>query len=222
MSQPVPYRLAWIGLLLLMLPVLLPGQTAPDRRFDPEALEAYRADPDYAYGLEPLPEAPEPPPRLGAGWLAVWKVFMYVVVGGVLILLLYMILSRTILRPARRVAGPSELPGLKVEDLQDLPYDRLVQEAEVAGDYRRAVRLRFLQTLKRLDAIDLIAWRDNKTNQDYYYELYDSPLRHDFEALSRIYDYVWYGHFDLPAERYPLLRTRFEAFQSRLNAYETA
>jgi hypothetical protein len=222
MRQLHLHILGWGLLLCLWLPAPLRAQRAEPRAFDQEALEAHRADKEYAYGLEPLPEAPDPPASWGTGWLRVWKVFMYVVVGGVLVLLLYMILTRTILRPARKVAPASELPGMPVEDLRELPFGALIAEAEAAGAYRRAIRLLFLQTLKHLHATDWIDWRDNKTNQDYAHELYETPLRQDFEALALSYDYVWYGHFELWPERYQALRHRFDAFQSRLKTHETA
>lgn len=213
------------GLLVWLLwggTAYLPAQSEEARTFNQEALEGYRADPAYAYGLEPIPDAPEPPRPLNPLWLTLWKGFMYVVIGGVLILLVYMVLARTLLRPSRRVAGASELPEMRVEDLRDLPYVELIAEAEAAGDYRRSVRLLFLQTLRELHAGNWIDWRDNKTNQDYYYQLYDTPLRDGFEALALAYDYIWYGHFDLDAGRYAGLRQRFSTFQSRLHRHETA
>lgn len=213
-------HIVWAGLLALLYlpagPALL-AQPAAERSFDAEALEAYRADPAYAYGPEPLPDAPTAPPRLSSFWLMIWKGAMYLGVAGLLGLLVYLILRRTLLRPSRQVGGAgSSLPELRVEDLRELPFEALIAAAEAAGDYREAVRLLFIQTLKRLDTQAWIDWRDHKTNQDYYYELYDTPLRGDFEALALSYDYVWYGQFGLSPARFTQLRARFVAFHARL------
>ena len=78
--------------------------------------------------------------------------------------------------------------------------EKLIQAAISAGDYRVAVRLLYLKTLRALDDSELIQWKTGKTNSDYIMELSNSNLKEQFQEATRIYEYVWYGEFELESQ----------------------
>lgn len=82
-------------------------------------------------------------------------------------------------------------------DIHAINYDSQIQSALQAGDFRLAVRLWFLRSLKEMTDRDLINWKIDKTNSDYYYELSGSGLQQQFGRVSLIYDYIWYGDFEV-------------------------
>lgn len=82
-------------------------------------------------------------------------------------------------------------------DIHAINYDSQIQSALQASDFRLAVRLWFLRSLKEMTDRDLINWKIDKTNSDYYYELSGSGLQQQFGRVSLIYDYIWYGDFEV-------------------------
>lgn len=95
-------------------------------------------------------------------------------------------------------------------------YDRFISTAEGEGKFNQATRYWYLKTLKNLKDKELIQYSPDKTNQEYVFELSNSPLQKRFRELTRNYEYVWYGEFFLQEERYQNMRTSFEAFNQEV------
>lgn len=107
----------------------------------------------------------------------------------------------------------SEMPT----DIHTLDFDSLVREAVNAGEYRRAVRLLYLESLKILSNRGWIDWQINKTNYDYQLELKSTPVSLPFDDLTLHYEHVWYGDFPIDATRYHRIEQIFRNFQNRLS-----
>ncbi|NVO86775.1 DUF4129 domain-containing protein, partial [Hymenobacter terrestris] len=105
------------------------------------------------------------------------------------------------------------------EDIRGIDFAAELARAEQAGNYRLALRLGYLQTLRQLSDQGLIAWQPDKTNHDYLRELAGTPPRAaGFRALTRQFEYVWYGELPLSAHQYPELREQQRSFQNELLA----
>ena len=104
------------------------------------------------------------------------------------------------------------------EDLHTTDFDRLVEEAVAAGQYRRAVRLLYLKTLQTLADDGLIAWQRDKTNHAYVEELRRPALRPAFARLTDLFEFVWYGDFPVDAALYARMQQHFAAFGDHLHA----
>lgn len=96
------------------------------------------------------------------------------------------------------------------EHIGELDIPSLIRNAVAAGDYRLAVRWQFLRTLNDLDRLKLIRFAPYKTNFDYRRELGDQPLNRLFREICRVYEYAWYGRFELGKEAYERSRLAFE------------
>lgn len=101
-------------------------------------------------------------------------------------------------------------------DIHALDFDSLVQSAVNEGEYRRAVRLLYLESLKTLSKRGWIDWQINKTNHDYQLELSNTRVAMPFDDLTLHYEYVWYGDFPIDGERYQRVEQVFRNFQKRL------
>ena len=88
------------------------------------------------------------------------------------------------------------------EELERADLDALLSEALAKGDYRLAIRYRFLKLLLGLSRGGHIEWHPEKTNSDYLRELTDPVRRHEFQMASRIFEYTWYGEQSLNGEGY--------------------
>ena len=102
------------------------------------------------------------------------------------------------------------------DDLFSIDYEKGLSEATARGQYRLAVRLWYLQTLKILAEKDLIHYRHGTTNQDYVAQLNRHGAFRDFFRLTRHFEYTWYGQFSLSAEAYERIKADFLQFQKGL------
>ena len=75
--------------------------------------------------------------------------------------------------------------------------------------YREAVRMLYLIYIKELNDAGLIRLAKNKTGKDYAYELKNSETRKEFRKLSRLYEYVWFGQFDIAGAKFAVIEQDF-------------
>jgi hypothetical protein len=68
--------------------------------------------------------------------------------------------------------------------------------------------------LKELTDKNLIHWQIDKTNNDYTIELSKSKFSSQFNELALLYEYIWYGDFDLNEERFKSTIEKFNAFKA--------
>ncbi len=83
------------------------------------------------------------------------------------------------------------------ENILITDYDNLIIKAKQKEDYRLAIRYSYLKSLKKLAEFDIIEWDYEKTNSDYYREIKNLDLKNQFQYISYIYNYCWYGEFNL-------------------------
>lgn len=193
-------------------------------------LQRYRDDKAYQYTLQPAESL--------SAWERFWRWFwgkwyelmsnegsrtivnflLWVLAIGVL---LYVILR---LVGADKVAlwlGRNQRAGLAMEEVEDIhaiAYTDAIREAEAAGRYREAIRYRFLQAMKALTDKNIIQWHRHKTNVDYARELASHPVLPAFEQVRRIYEYAWYGEFDVTEGMYQAIDPAFQQFHKQVGA----
>ncbi len=96
------------------------------------------------------------------------------------------------------------------EDIHEINFQQVIAKAESDGDYRSAVRYRFLWVLKLLADKKLIMWNREKTNRDYVREIAHLNIHSGFKEVAHIFDHVWYGEFKLTKEHYEQVRKKFD------------
>lgn len=100
---------------------------------------------------------------------------------------------------------------IKNEDIQ-----QLIQEAIQQKDYRLAIRYYYLHILKMLSDGEFIEWQLQKTNADYISEIEEPELKQPFGHITWLYDYIWYGEFDIDEVKYTRLEPTFTSFKKRI------
>jgi hypothetical protein len=83
---------------------------------------------------------------------------------------------------------------------KDLP--RLIELAIAEENYRLATRYQYVLLLQQLSNKELIIWEQQKTNEDYIKEVQHKNIHTEFEEITRFYDFVWYGNFDVNYQEY--------------------
>lgn len=97
------------------------------------------------------------------------------------------------------------------QDIQDL-----IEAAIAQGDFRLAVRYSYLSILKKMMEQSLIDWKIQKTNHDYIKELPEGMLKTGFTSITRIYDYIWYGGFELDQSSFDAVKRSFHQVEEAL------
>jgi len=103
------------------------------------------------------------------------------------------------------------------ENIFDINYQKEIEKAVNAGDYRLSIRLMFLRLLKQLSQKKIIEYKQERTNFDYLSQLYPTGYYNDFFRLTRNYEYAWYGKFDVSRETFGIIKNEFENFDRKLS-----
>jgi hypothetical protein len=141
----------------------------------------------------------------------IFRVLPYLLLGFLVFLLIRFFLKvnannlRTKAKEEGSVLFTEEEQIIKNEDIP-----ALIKEAINQKNYRLAIRYYYLLSLKHLTESDRISWEAQKTNEDYIKEIEKDHLKVGFKNITRIYDYVWYGEFNVDALKFEALKSPFE------------
>lgn len=98
------------------------------------------------------------------------------------------------------------------ENIHGIDFEAAIQHAVESRNFRLAVRLLYLQSLKKLTDNGLINWQLNKTNIAYVKELQGTAYHQHFGHLTFQFENNWYG--DLPINE-----TEFEKVSDQFNQF---
>lgn len=98
-----------------------------------------------------------------------------------------------------------------IEDIHVIDFAGSIEQAVEARNFRLAVRLLYLQTLKHLTDAGRIVWKSDKTNRQYVQEMKNA----DFEQLTTQFEYVWYGDFPVDERQFSTIQNQFREFIER-------
>lgn len=210
------------------------------KKFDVKSIEKYKSDKEFDY-TEPT-EKLEPTllekvffwlkkqllrflewvfgVKYAKGILAtILTALPYVVAGLVLFLLIKFFIKTNSKSPILFSNNKSIINFSEDEKLlQNADLDALIKKAISDNDYRLAVRFLYLKTLKQLTDKKLVVWEQQKTNEDYTNEITSTQLKKTFENITRVYDFVWYGNFQINKVQFNTINLDFEATNNLINA----
>ncbi|MEL7004537.1 MAG: hypothetical protein AAFN93_17655 [Bacteroidota bacterium] len=197
------------------------------RSFDEEKIEEYKSEYDYGTG-----------PKEGLSWwdrFIYWlgklisklfylgtttpfgKIIIYFLCGAVII---YAILKYLKLDVRQIFFSGTDKGNLEYnvfeEDIHEMDFEKLIQEAIDQHEYRNAIRLIYLYSLRNLSDHHLIDWKPGKTNHDYIYEVEDQNLRTGFSQLSFYFDYAWYGDFKINQQLFDKVNNIYSNWKGNL------
>ena len=134
-----------------------------------------------------------------------------------LVVLIMMILKVNAFKVFYRGEGASTMPyNVLDENIHEMDFDQLIQEAIAQHDYRKAVRLLFLKSLKMLADKHYIHWEQGKTNHDYLLELSATDLKKGFHELNYYFEYAWYGNFSVTHETFLKIQHVFKVWRDNV------
>ncbi|WP_353777708.1 DUF4129 domain-containing protein [Winogradskyella sp. 3972H.M.0a.05] len=146
-----------------------------------------------------------------------FRVLPYILLAVLLYLLIRFFLkvnSNAIIAKQKEAANVILNEEERIIKSEDIP--QLINAAIKQKNYRLAIRYYYLMTLKLLTDTDSIDWMPQKTNKDYLNELDKEDIKTGFKNITRIYDYVWYGEFNVSDLKFETLKQPFETFNNAL------
>lgn len=133
-----------------------------------------------------------------------------IIIGIFMAALVYFLFQNKIAVFAKASASSGDDAGEdEAENIFNLSYTKLIQNAEKEKNYRIAVRLMFLQTLKMLSDTNFIRYQPDYTDLHYLQQLEQSKYYDQFFKVTRHYEYVWYGKFNITAQHYNAIKNDF-------------
>lgn len=96
------------------------------------------------------------------------------------------------------------------KNLHLVNFEKLIQNSLQSGENRLTIRYYYLWLLQRMSDRQIIDWDVEKTNSDYLYEIKNQNQKEEFEYLSYLYNYIWYGEFELDDDTFTKAKNAFE------------
>lgn len=106
-----------------------------------------------------------------------------------------------------------EVQEITEDDINEIDFDQLIDEAQRNEDYLMLCRLRYLKTLKAASDASLVAWKLYKTPSQYAMEWRDD----DFNAMTNHFLRIRYGHYDADAALAEEMRSLQETLLARIS-----
>ena len=133
----------------------------------------------------------------------------------IVLYVIYLIVKAILNKEGQWVFGKSTTKKIINHDdiernLQHVDFEKLIASTLKTGNQRLAIRYYYLWLLKKMSEKDIIDWNPEKTNSDYLYEIQNESLKTDFKYASYLYNYTWYGEFEITNTNFLSIKKTFE------------
>ncbi|KAA3609918.1 MAG: DUF4129 domain-containing protein [Calditrichaeota bacterium] len=197
------------------------------RSFSNERLEKFRSDPEFNYEHQSFSSISLIDVFLSWLWnnffkyllnpgtSSFWEVLIYLFAFGTLFYLVRQFMKNKLgslfYKPEKESASIS---AISEDNIHDADLNKLLEQEIQNNRFRNAVRLLYLISLKLLSDKNFINWKIGKTNYDYYSEIKNDSLKTPFSGLTRLYEYAWYGEFEITEDSFSAISGYFENFNN--------
>ncbi|TGD58152.1 DUF4129 domain-containing protein [Flavobacterium humi] len=96
------------------------------------------------------------------------------------------------------------------KNIKNIDFEKLIQQTLKSGEKRLTIRYYYLWLLQKMSEKEIIEWDLEKTNSDYAYEIKNPKLKEDFAYFSHLYNYIWYGEFELDDMTFEKAKNSFD------------
>jgi hypothetical protein len=147
-----------------------------------------------------------------------FRTLLWIIIVGAFIAVLVWFLIASDIKLFRKKAKTFQSPDdINIsEDIFSINYEEELQKAIVDQNYRLGVRLMYLHVLRLLSEKNIIEYKIERTNSDYLLQLFNTSYYKDFFRLTRNFEYVWYGKFDISPAAFEIIRQDHSKIKGRL------
>ncbi len=104
------------------------------------------------------------------------------------------------------------------QHIDEIKFETELEKAIREGNYRLAIRILYLESLKMLNDRRMIKWSRNKTNWDYVHEINRDSLKTDFKKVNLFFDFVWYGNATVNKAAFEAMQEKIKLFKNNINS----
>lgn len=97
--------------------------------------------------------------------------------------------------------------AVEEETIYGIDFDKELSAALSAGDYRSAIRILYLQTLRFLSDKEYIDWQIYKAPAEYIYELKPVALKTPFRTFTNHFLQVRYGNYKATSQLFDTMKS---------------
>ncbi|WP_395075841.1 DUF4129 domain-containing protein [Flavobacterium sp.] len=143
------------------------------------------------------------------------EVLMKVLAILVVIFVIYLIVKSIMNKEGQWIFGKNSdkkiIDYTEIEkNIHAVDFEKLIKNTLKSGEKRLSIRYYYLWLLKKMSAKEIIIWDIEKTNSDYLYEIKNQTQKDEFAYLSYLYNYIWYGEFDIDDAAFTKAKNSFE------------
>ena len=149
-----------------------------------------------------------------------WEIMLYAVLIATVVFVIIKMLKADFSGLLGRKQSAAAVPyDVLEENIHELNLEELIDQAINQHEYRKAVRLHYLLSLKKLTDAGFITWKPGKTNRSYIPEIKQPHIRQEFEQLTGMFEYVWYGGAALGNDIFGAAQQEFIQFDNLITQH---
>lgn len=146
------------------------------------------------------------------------KILMYILLAAVLLFAVYKIIVNNNL--FYRGAKKKQTEAAIDEDVEiETDLESKIAKAIQTKEYRKAIRYLYVKSLREMDQKNLIRYHAQATNYDYLAQVSEFRFAGTFSFLTQVYDYVWYGGFEISDEQFDKVLKDFNDFYKVIGSW---
>jgi hypothetical protein len=143
------------------------------------------------------------------------SIVLYTLLALFLGFIIYYLFVNTQISDTGRKIEELELERAPVE-ISKSELEVMLEQALANDDYRLAVRIYFIFTLKDLSEKKWIKWKKEKTNLSYLLEMRGKKQYELFDESVSIFELVWYGDYKINHQDYSSIESKFKVLLKEL------
>lgn len=152
-------------------------------------------------------------------WSLVISAIPYIIIAGIIVFVVWLFIK---LNPGARLLQSKKTGEIFFTEEEEIVKSRdiykYIQQALEHKDYRLAIRYYYLLILRKLTDAELIHYEFDKTNTDYIREIEPVEINSRFKTVTTLYDYIWYGSFDVTRQQYGKAQETFSELEQQISA----
>lgn len=143
------------------------------------------------------------------------RVIFYILLTGLIIFVLYRVIVLNELfifytsKKYKKI-----LEETQTAEIEPGSIDEKIREAIDQKKYNPAVRFLYLKTLYTLNDKNQIQFHSQATNNEYLVQLSQHKKIKEFRFLTKVYEYAWYGKFEISEQQFSVVYQKFKNFQN--------
>jgi Ni/Co efflux regulator RcnB len=149
-------------------------------------------------------------------------VYLFIAFVAIALVLLIVLIIVSLFRSPENTPNPEFKfhIGASYDNIEKANLDTDLQYALKSGEYKEAVRLRYLMLLRLLNKHKMVIWKKDKTNGNYLREMYGKKEFDLFRKLTLQFERIWYGEIAITEQEYTGIIPVFEKIHQSIESRE--